>query len=236
MKNIFKNYKISNESKTHFKIKSITGPSRLVKIPKELDENLAIFVGMILGDGHLDKNKKRISLDSTDLRLIRAFKALIEINFDFKIKIKKYQDKRPNRKLRYYTYTDNSAIYTLLNKVYNVPASKKSAIISVPEKIKKSGKNIKIAFLMGVFVTDGGKRHRSFGLSSKSKLFRDGLINILNELNIKTHKDEWINKKYRKRYYGLYFNKRNLETMRECRSGQTGQILNLIISKLEGQA
>ena len=54
----------------------------------------------------------------------------------------------------------------------------------------------------------------------------EGLIKIFEELNISTWKDKWIYKKYDKEYYGITFKPNELKIlMRECRSGQTGQIL-----------
>jgi len=92
-----------------------------------------------------------------------------------------------------------------LSEVFNIPRGKKSHIVIVPEIIKKSNKNIKNAFLEGVFDTDGGKRGRGLGLSCASITFRNDLIELLSDLDIIVHKDEWLNKKYNKTYYGFYF-------------------------------
>lgn len=56
-----------------------------------------------------------------------------------------------------------------------------------------------------MFETDGGKRSRGLGLTSASKAFRDQVFELLLESKIKASKDEWLNKKYNKKYYGLRF-------------------------------
>jgi len=121
---------------------------------------------------------------------------------------------------------DSKAIYNLLTKIYEIPIGKKSNIVKIPTLISNSNKSIKSAFLIGVMVTDGEKRRRNAGISTASKDLWEGLIKIFEELNISTWKDKWIYKKYDKEYHGITFKPNELKIlMRECRSGQTGQIL-----------
>tara|TARA_Y100000310_G_scaffold250395_1_gene256596 strand:+ start:304 stop:1026 length:723 start_codon:yes stop_codon:yes gene_type:complete len=230
------NIKFLKETKGKILTKATTGPSKIVRIPTEMTEELACFIGIILGDGTLNKSKKRITLELINKELIQGIARLTNKIFAYNPRIFSRQDKRPNRKEGHYFYIDNSSIHQYLNKVFKIPAGKKSNLIKVPDQILKSNKEILIGFFIGIFVTDGGKRHRGYGLSTASKEFRDDLSTILSKLNIEHKTDKWVHKKYKKEYYGLYFKKEEMFKMQECRSGQTGWILRASKKAPEVQA
>ena len=232
-KDYFKEYIVLSENTIYLKVKAKTGPSYPTKIPLSLTNELAFLIGIILGDGHLTKNKKRIALEMSNSEIVYSTKKLFELLFGIRLTIHQRQDKRPNRKLRYYFYVYNSMIYHLFNKI-GVPIGNKSRIISVPDLIKKSSEVVRKSFLLGVFCAEGGKRRwRYYGLSSSSREFRDDVVNLLKSIGIDVKKDKWLYKKYKKEYFGLYFEKESLKTLRECRSGQTGRILNRLQKLLE---
>ncbi len=232
----YKKYIVLEQTSDYLKLKARTGPSQITKIPLQINEGLAFLTGIILGDGHLTKSKKRIALEMTNLKTIIATKNIIQNIFEIKIGVHKRLDKRENRQLRYYFYIYNSMIYHLLNQL-GIPIGKKSDIVYVPYLIKNSKDSIKKAFLLGVFCAEGGKRRwKYYGLSSSSQKFRDGVYDLLKDLKIEVRKDQWVYKKYKKEYFGLYFEKSFLKNMRECRSGQTGRILNELQNSLEVQA
>lgn len=224
------------EKEKSFLIKSKFGPSDYIKIPKDLTPDIACFIGFVLGDGNLARKKKRITIELVDKGLIKKIKNLVLYSFNKKIKIFKRIDKRENRQIRYFVYIDNNAIYSLLNRIFEVPIGKKSDIIKIPNIIKISSDNIKKAFLIGVLASDGGKRQNRLGLSTASKKFREDLSDLLNELEMRNSKDSWINKKYKREYYGISFGRNSVNVLRECRSGQTGQILDSFFKRTEVQA
>ena len=123
---------------------------------------------------------------------------------------------------------DSKAIYNLLNQVFEIPIGKKSHLIKIPKYIKKSDDSIKAAFLIGIMVTEGGRRHgkKRYGLSTASPQLWLDLTELFSEIGVKIRTDKWVYKKYKKEYYGLSFKRENLfSLMGRCRSGQTGQIL-----------
>lgn len=84
-------------------------------------------------------------------------------------------------------------------------------------------------------LTEGGKRHRGFGLSTASKQLWQDLVTLFKDIEIKVKVDKWIHKKYKKEYYGLSFRKDEFpKIMQGYRSGQTDQILAKIFMQ-EGQ-
>ncbi len=200
------------------------GPSKLTKIPFELGEDLAFFVGAIIGDGHLKKDKFQISIELTDKKLLIYIKDICKLLFNRVFNIGK-ERVREERKNSWNMVIDSKSIYLLLKEVFEIPPGKKSNIVKVPKYIKNASKKIKIAFLKGIFATEGGKRKRGYGLSTASENLWGDLIVLFNDINIPVLKDSWMYKKYKKKYYGLSFRKEYItKLMWECRSGQTGDV------------
>lgn len=213
------------------------GPSKNTTIPLELDEELAFFVAAIIGDGHLKKSKLQIAIELSNERLIKYIQKICKQIFNREFDICPIK-LRKGKKQSWCIYMDSKAIYNLLNKVFSIPIGKKSHIVQIPKVIKNSNKSIKSSFLIGILLTEGGKRHgpKRYGLSTASKRLWVELIELFKSLNIEIQTDKWVHKKYKKAYYGLSFRKECLSfIMGECRSGQTGQIFSDIFLK-EGQA
>ena len=62
------------------------GPSKIVSLPTTINEELSCFVALIIGDGHLNKNKFNTSIECSNKELLDT---LSEIIFDlFKINVK----------------------------------------------------------------------------------------------------------------------------------------------------
>ena len=220
-----KELKIISKNKKEIKVKAKFGPSKITKIQLNIDEKIAFFVGAIIGDGHLKKSKFQTNIEMSNYKIIKEIKNVCFDLFDREFNIQKVKE-RKGKIQSYSMCIDSKAIHNLLNKVYEIPIGKKSHIVKVPKEILNSNDSIKSAFLIGIMITEGGKRKRMVGLSTASKQLWVGLINLFNDLGIIVLKDKWIYKKYQKEYYGITFKPKNLKIiMRRCRSGQTGQIL-----------
>ena len=124
-------------------------------------------------------------------------------------------------KFHYAAEPSNKLAVRLFNKFLEVPRGKKSHLIFVPEIIKDASKEIRLAFLEGVFDTEGCIRRKGLRITSASKQFRDDLCELLFSVGEKGWKDEWINKKYYKKYYGLQYSIINLTFLQGYGSGQT---------------
>ncbi len=237
IKNNFIQFRLVKEDKEYIYIKGTSGPAKEVRISKHLTPELYFLAGIILGDGHLDKDIKRITLELTDREKLEKIATIFELVFSYtKIKIAIRTDKRENRKIRFYFNINNSPIYHLFNTIFGIPKGKKSDIIKVSKFIKQSNLKFRKYFLLGVFITDGGRRQGGFGLSTASKIFREDISELLFSIGIIHSKDSWINKKYKKPYYGLSFRKKQIYNMQGYQSGQMGQILDSLYEKLEGLA
>lgn len=217
-------------------VKAKFGPSQKTRIPLILNEELSFFVATIIGDGHLKKSKYQINLELSNKNLLKSIKKMCLYLFNRSFNICKVKE-RVNRKQSYSMCIDSKAIHQLLNQVHEIPIGKKSHIVKIPKYIFISDKSLKAAFLIGIMVTEGGKRRRGFGLSTASKQLWEDLVILFNEVGIKVKTDKWTHKKYKKQYYGISFKKEFLSILkRECRSGQTGQILSRCNNLREGYA
>lgn len=206
-------------------VKAKFGPSKPTKIPLKINEELAFFIGAIIEDGHLKKDKHQITLEGTNIKLLNFLQKICKELFEREFNINSVK-KREGKKQSDNLVMDSKAIYNLLNNVYEIPIGKKSHIVKIPKEIFNSTKSIKSAFLIGIMMTDGGKRRRNVGLSTASKKLWEDLIKLFKKIEIKMLIDKWIYKKYDKEYYGITFKPIELKKiMRMCRSGQTGQIL-----------
>lgn len=207
-----KGLKMLKEKKDYILVKAKFGPSRETKIPLTLTEELSFFVGAIIGDGHLRRSKSQINIELSDKKLIIYIRDICKNIFDRDFNIRPIKP-RKNRKLTYVIYIDSKAIHLLLNQVFKIQIGNKSNIVTVPDLIINSSKDIKSAFISGILMTEGGKRRRGFGLSTSSKKLWKGLINLFNNIEIKVLLDKWIYKKYNKEYYGFYFKKEKIKTL-----------------------
>ncbi len=217
-----KDLKVIKEDKEGIYVKAKYGPSKLTRIPFDLGEGLSFFVGAIIGDGHLKKDKLQVSIELSDKDLIIYLKDICKNLFDREFNILNVK-LREGRKPTWVMRIDSKAIYNLLKDVFEISSGKKSHIVKVPGLIKESNDEIKISFLKGIMATEGGRRRRGYGLSTASEELWEGLIILFNEVNIPVLKDSWIYQKYKKKYYGICFRKEHMKRlMWECRSGQTG--------------
>lgn len=213
------------------------GPSKIIKLPLRINENLSCLIALIIGDGHLSKYKFRTSIESSSKELLSTMQKMVESLFDANTPIKKVKE-RVGRKRTYHLSIYSKAIQELFNLIFGILRGNKSNFVRVPKQILLENKKIKNAFVIGLLAAEGSRKGKN-GVrmcSASSGLLLD-TQKILKELKIDSQIESWINKKYKKRYYSLSF-KRNLldSLMRRCRSGQTGQILSVFKRMIKDQA
>ncbi|RLG14151.1 hypothetical protein DRN69_04565, partial [Candidatus Pacearchaeota archaeon] len=145
--------------------------SKTIKIPKEVDEDLAYLAGVLVSDGHNSKNS--IDFSGYEERIRNSVKEKLIKLFG---KFESYYD--DNR-----IYLCNSFAPYFFNKVFEIPIGKKSSTVKIPEIIQKSDNKIIASFVRGLFDGDGTV---SSGLSYKtySKELAEGLTYMLARLGI----------------------------------------------------
>lgn len=188
--------------------------SRYVKLPKLLTPELAEIIGIIIGDGHLEFNKKytkttmyllNISGSSSEdedyytNRINPIFFRLFNVKFNI--------SKRRNDELVLNLY---SKAITSFFKNLGISPGKKVDDVSIPKIILNAEKEIKKGFISGVMDTEGSisfkkdyfKKHSKplISINAKSKKIITQLRKLLEEFNLKPsiYKEEYLDKRNNK--------------------------------------
>jgi hypothetical protein len=196
---------------------------RNIKLPSKLTADLAEFIGIMIGDGHLGfysgkyRNgkgyvKREISISGNSceknylFHINNLFYKLFNHNFNY------VPEKYKNALL---LRANSKSIHQFLNIKCEIPLNCKHNIVKIPFIIKKSKNNIKYAFLRGLADTDFSvtfkkktyKKHEYpvIKASFKSKKLINDLEILFKELGFKfcTCYDE---KKYDPRFGYTYIN------------------------------
>lgn len=184
-----------------------------------LNNNTAYLAGVIIGDGHIsvsykscDKRFKdyRISIDISDKKYLRKIFCIIKTIIQTKTVLTEPKQK-DNRILRLNMTIRNKELFLFFTDILDIPKGKKSHIVKVPEAIKNSDIEIQKEFLAGYFDTDGGFRGRTFGFTTASHEMQIGVAEILANLGIRHSIEEWSNKKYSCKYYGIRIRKSEID-------------------------
>lgn len=175
-------------------------------------EKLALFLGMLSGDGclplghnSLGYRNYAIKFCNTKDKLIGLFDSLFFDIFGINGKIR-YSD-RANKK-RLFEFTKYSKeIYSKIREV-GFPEGVKRDSLRVMPLIKNGSNKEKLAFILGVLITDGSLRKREDILfHSGSKLFLEDLSKLISKFtgNKKPIREYIQREKYKS--YQLYLNK-----------------------------
>ena len=187
--------KLNNKVKT-----SSIDFKKQITFPEELTPQLAEEIGIHLGDGFLSDKKYEFRLKGNknekeyyDNFIKRLYKDL----FNLDLRIKEYET-------TYGFELYSKGLWNFKNKILNIPAGRKENI-SIPRIIKESSTEIQVAFLRGVFDTDGSVSFTSrnkyqnyyprITIELKSKTLIYDLAEILKDLGLeprisKSNRDE----------------------------------------------
>jgi len=133
-----------------------------VELPKILTVDLAEFIGIIVGDGHLGfyQGKEKNGRDYVEYQIRiagnkkeqdyleyvrRLFYSLFHINLYYT------NDRRSNTVI---LRKNSKGILQFLNKICEIPVNAKTHIVCIPKIVKSANKKIKQAFLRGLADTD----------------------------------------------------------------------------------
>ncbi|OGJ19008.1 hypothetical protein A3K73_07700 [Candidatus Pacearchaeota archaeon RBG_13_36_9] len=181
-------------------------------------EKLALFLGMLCGDGCLNtKTKKRgwktysTEFYNTDIKLMQLFDGLF---YDlFKIRGHFYPRKRKERRIIYEFRSYSRDIFDSISSK-GFPMGVKKDALTIPKPIKKGSEKEKLNFFMGFLMTDGCiRKNKTIIFHIGSKKFLQELSMLVNELfGIKREIREYVQKgKYHS--YQLNLNKKESEVI-----------------------
>jgi len=159
--------------------------SLTVKFPKKLTSELAEFVGLIIGDGHLDLHKLEFHNSCKELR--EKYTSLLKI---FEIPFREFKSRTT-----WVIQVSSRALNKTLSEVFEIPLGNKSSKAVIPPIILKSANNILASFLRGYFDTDGycpaEKRDLELATASKNMsehlrlaLLRFGIVSFTKQKQV----------------------------------------------------
>lgn len=141
--------------------------SLIIKFPKKITSDLAEFIGMIIGDGHLDEKKLEFHNSCNELR--EKYISLLKI---FDVKYREFKSRTTT-----VVQVSSRILSRILKEVFEIPFGKKSDKVVIPQIILKSDNEILSSFLRGYFDCDGyvPKDRRDLELVTASKLMSEHL-------------------------------------------------------------
>ena len=176
---------ILEETEEFYILKGKTN-SLKIKFPKKLTSEMAEFIGLILGDGHLDLTKLEFHNSCDELRenyisLLKMFEVPYRVFASHTTKV---------------VQVSSRVLSKVLSEVFEIPFGNKSNKIIIPSIILQSNNAVLASFLRGYFDTDGycpiGKRDLELATASKTMsenlrlaLLRFGITYFVKEKKIK---------------------------------------------------
>lgn len=157
---------------------------------EEITPEEAAFVGVVLCDGHITRNKNTIAIQINDRdedymrNLIASYLDTIRNEFNLNLT----ETRLSGRNAINFRINNKKFIEYLMNK-YNIPCGKKSNKIQLPKIITDSNNQVKKSFISACFDSEGSvsiSSKISINFSSNSKIFILELMNLLNIFDIKS--------------------------------------------------
>lgn len=161
---------------------------RSLKLPKIMSIDLAEIIGIHFGDGSMQNYNYTHKIDYTsniaEIQYIQHIGKLFKKVFN--VNLQQYSDIKKNATVLYF---NSKAICNFFNKKLQIPYSPKNNL-QIPKILNK--KEYKIAFLRGIFDTDGcitvqrqGKyRYTLIKICTKLKNLAQSIQHLLNQLDI----------------------------------------------------
>lgn len=153
-----------------------------IRLPVLLEQNFAQFLGYLIGDGCIERDRVTFFEQSKDLALQykKKFDQYLGLNSSYK-----FREKKNYHQLRF----TSRPLVRLIKTEF--PEIKKTADTLIPKKILLSPNNVLGAFLRGIFDADGytsARKNSSLGINNKAlaqqiqmALLRFGIIASLQE-------------------------------------------------------
>ena len=153
---------------------------KFIKFPVNVTQDLAEFVGYVIGDGHLGKNY--IEITNEDPEIIHRIIQLSEKLFGLSIYIKEDKRTKSTKQL----VISSKTLVEILNKLFEIPIGKKGKNLRIPKQIQKSDNATVREFLRAYFDCDASPAYnsRNIELCSESKEVITDTSYLLNRFGI----------------------------------------------------
>lgn len=133
------------------------------KLPNILDEDLAYWLGLLIGDGNTNINSRIITLTNGDIDLVNRFIKLTKSIFNYDASVKKEDNK-------FRVNISSQLILHFIHNSLNIKNGKSSRFKEVPKLILLSPKSVVTSFIKGHFDADGCSSGHIVIVSNSEKL------------------------------------------------------------------
>jgi len=157
-----------------------------VKLPNELDERFAQFLGYLIGDGCIEKDRITFFEQRKDLTL--KYKEIYDSYFNINSNYR-FKESKNYHQLRF----TSRPIVNLIKTEF--PEIKKTLDSEIPEKILNSDEKVVAGFLKGFFDAEGYVVSDSVGIGSNNKTIIGQILLLLLRFSIISSFQEYDNKK-----------------------------------------
>ena len=198
-----KNILVIREAKNHIFCRPKFGSKKIIGIPLSITPNLTFLAGVIMGDGHLRKDKFGISIEMISKTILTLVQQNFEKVFLFNVKIKRKKE-RIGKKQSWKIEFKSKVIWLLFNRLFEIPFGKKTDKIKVPEIIFNSDLICKKCFIEGLFLADGGiKNRKRICFTFSNEEFATGIKKLLEEFDVKGFLSKWMHKNSHKKVFDV---------------------------------
>lgn len=192
-----------------------------VLFPRYLTEELAEFLGYVIGDGHI--TPKTVEISNADEELIQRVTTLSQKLFSLTPCITR--DKRSSAKRILFS---SRTLAELFHVIFNIPYGRKGRELSLSDTLFFASNDVIKSFLRAYVDCDGSvtKNYRNIAISSESK-------NFVNQINILLRRFGIFSTISKKRVKGIFYWKLCIEARyAELFSKQVGSVLSRKKSRL----
>ncbi|MDG6219753.1 MAG: LAGLIDADG family homing endonuclease, partial [Candidatus Thermoplasmatota archaeon] len=194
---------------------------KLITFPRYLSEDLAEFLGYVIGDGHI--THKTVEIVNADEELIKRFIILSQKIFGLTPNIVKYKRSRAQRIL-----LSSVTLADIFHTVFDIPYGKKGKSLGIPQVLFSTSNTILSHFIRAYIDCDGHitKNYRNIEVSSESQI-------LLKQLNLLLRRYSIFSTLSRKKVKGQMYWKLCIEgRYAEAYSKQFGSVIKRKSSQL----
>jgi len=181
--------------KASFSAKGVSSKFR-IKLPLEMNGDLAYFLGVLAGDWSISKPKPHhrggwtVQMHEDNFEYQTGiYKPLVERLFGCSLKL--YKRKRKDGRANLYSAINSVIAVLYLTKVLGIKNGFKADVVSIPGFIYKN-KELSLAYVQGLFDTDGTVTGGTAKFSTVSKQLFDQVRLVLNKVKIKYYTNTWL--------------------------------------------
>ncbi len=188
-----------------------------VKLPFELNEELAYFLGVLAGDGYLKEPKAHqrggwtveMCEDDYDFQ-VGVYRPIVERLFGCTPKL--YLNKRKYGRNNLYSRINSMIMVFYLTRALGMISGSKAHVVETPSFIyKNKDLRLTLAFISGLFDTDGTVTSGRVKFSTVSKRLFHQIKRILSKADIHHSSNIWLKNNRSRLLYTVRISNRSLE-------------------------